>query len=71
MHDLMFQAGVKGMSERSKLIPCWGEPERAPHRRVARSQSIYVYIIMVYGTSVTRAPLYTMYSNTRYIPEAA
>ena len=22
MHDLMFQAGVKGMSERSKLIPC-------------------------------------------------
>ena len=22
MHDLMFQAGVKGMSERSELIPC-------------------------------------------------
>ena len=22
MHELMFQAGVKGMSERSKLIPC-------------------------------------------------
>ena len=26
----------------------WGEPERAPHRRVARSQSIYyIYICMV------------------------
>ena len=22
MHELMFQAGVRGMSERSKLIPC-------------------------------------------------
>ena len=22
MHELMFQAGVKGMSERSELIPC-------------------------------------------------
>ena len=22
MHELMFQAGVKGMSERSGLIPC-------------------------------------------------
>ena len=22
MHELMFQAGVKGRSERSKLIPC-------------------------------------------------
>ena len=35
------------MSERSELIPCWGEPERAPHRRVERSQYIYIYIIMV------------------------
>ena len=26
----------------------WGEPERAPHRRVARSQSIYI-CIMIYG----------------------
>ena len=26
---------------------------------------------MVYGTSVTPAPLYTMYSNSRYIPETA
>ena len=31
----------------------WGEPERAPHRRVECSQSIYYY----YGTYVTRAPL--------------
>ena len=30
----------------------WGEPERAPHRRVECSQSIYYYG----GTSVTRAP---------------
>ena len=22
MHELMFQAGVKGMSEQSELIPC-------------------------------------------------
>ena len=29
----------------------WGEPERAPHRRVECSQSIYY----IYGTSVTRA----------------
>ena len=34
----------KGVSERSELVPCWGEPERAPHRRVERSQSIYIYI---------------------------
>ena len=37
----------KGVSERSELAPCWGEPERAPHRRVERSQSIYIYIYMV------------------------
>ena len=53
----------------------WGEPERAPHRRVECSQSIYVYIyilyIIMYGTSVTRVPLYKLYSNSRYIPEAA
>ena len=24
MHELMFQAGVKGMGERSELIPCNG-----------------------------------------------
>ena len=34
----------------------WGEPERAPHRRVERSQSIYYYYYY-YGTYVTRAPL--------------
>ena len=42
MNELMFQAGVKGMSERSELIPC-----------------IYIY---VWYTSVTRAPLYTLYA---------
>ena len=30
-----------------------------------------LYIIIIYGTSVTRAPPYTLYSNSRYIPEAA
>ena len=39
----------------------WGEPERAPHRRVERSQSIYYYYYYYYyhyyGTYVTRAPL--------------
>ena len=40
----------------------WGEPERAPHRRVECSQSIYGGIYIYYGTSVTRAPLYTLYA---------
>ena len=31
----------------------WGEPERAPHRRVECLQSIIIY----YGMSVTHAPL--------------
>ena len=52
----------------------WGEPERAPHRRVECSQSIYVWYIY-YGTSVTRAPLYVtytpcaIYASARYIPK--
>ena len=25
----------------------WGEPERAPHRQVERSQSIYIIIIII------------------------
>ena len=57
------------------FVDSWGEPERAPHRRVECSQSIYVYMyilyIIMYGTSVTRAPLYKLYSNSRYIAEAA
>ena len=39
----------------------WGEPERAPHRRVECSQSIY-YVCIYFGTSVTRAPPYTLYA---------
>ena len=27
----------------------WGEPERAPHRRVERSQSIYYYYYYYYN----------------------
>ena len=41
----------------------WGEPERAPHRRDKRSQSIY-FVYIYYGTSVTRAPLYILYSRS-------
>ena len=67
-HPLGAQARPKNVLHSSSYY--WGEPERAPHRRVERSQSIYVLCI-IYGTSVTRAPLYTMYSNSRYIPEAA
>ena len=29
------------------MVASWGEPERAPHRRVECSQSIYVWYIMV------------------------
>ena len=29
MHELMFQAGVKGMSERGELIPCIYYSERS------------------------------------------
>ena len=34
----------------------WGEPERAPHRRVECSQSIYVYIYFI-GASLIGASL--------------
>ena len=35
----------------------WGEPERPPHRREERSQSILYYCcFFLYGTSVTRGP---------------
>ena len=37
---------------------CWGEPERAPHRREVHARFLYIYIY-IYGTSVTRAPPYT------------
>ena len=33
MHELMFQAGVKGMSERSELIPCMNTIIRYVHLR--------------------------------------
>ena len=40
----------------------WGEPERAPLRRVECSQSIYYD-----GTFVTRAPLYNNLHSVRNI----
>ena len=45
----------------------------SPQTRPCMSLVYYYYYILyiIYGTSVTRAPLYTMYSNSRYIPEAA
>ena len=52
----------------------WGEPERAPHRRVERSQSIYYVFCMVRRTSVTRGPPYIIFLyGTSYVrhPRAA
>ena len=37
----------------------WDEPERAPHRRVERLQSIYMFVCLL-GTSVTCTLLYTL-----------
>ena len=70
MHELMFQAGVKGMSERSELIPCIiGASLSEPHIDELNVRNLYIY--GGGGTSVTRAPPYTLYSNSRYIPVAA
>ena len=59
---VLVKIGYQGLSYISAII--WGEPERAPHRRVERSQSIYYYYyyyyyyyVYMYGMSVTHAPL--------------
>ena len=48
----------------------WSELERAPHRRVECSQSIYYYIIYIWYVRHLRATIYIVRS-ARYIPEAA
>ena len=48
----------------------WGEPERAPHRRVERSQSIYYLLLsLLWYVRHPRAAIeivqeYAIYSNT-------
>ena len=61
MHELMFQAGVKGMSERSELIPCnIIKRERESillHYRMYCTIHSSMYIISVYVRSINISKL--------------
>ena len=83
MHELMFQAGVKGMSERSELIPCtiylWNT-SRHPRNigtllQLVLIRALSVHEIMhVYGPMhiyIHRTLLLHMYMCTRltFVPQ--
>ena len=42
-------------------VTYWGEPERAPHRRVECSQSIYIYMVVV-SPSPARRHIHALYA---------
>ena len=58
MHELMFQAGVKGMSERSELIPCnlyiIGASLSEPHIDELNVRNLYIYIYIMVRPSPAR-----------------
>ena len=55
MHELMFQAGVKGMSERSELIPC--NDIYIPFRLVHLLEtSAYASIVLILASLILKLP---------------
>ena len=48
------------------LLYYWGEPERAPHRRDKRSQSIYYVICMVRPSREIIYPVISTGINAKY-----
>ena len=61
LHGLAYPLLAYGAFLNLNGLHNWGEPERAPHRRVERSQSIYVYIMYyIWYVRHPRAAIYNV-----------
>ena len=53
------------------VIAVIGASLSEPHIDELNVRNLYMVYILLWYAYVTRAPPYTLYSNSRYIPEAA